>query len=347
MCVGIGFGGIFSVMPMYVGEIVSPKIRGACGSFISTLNYFGQFVVNVLGSYFSVQVTSYICMPLAVLFFVLFLLMPESPYYYTMKKNDEEAKRSLRRLLRKSDVDKDFTSLKKDVDRQMSERGTWLDLVLINSNRKALSIGAFVRISQHLGGTSVFISSIQFIFAKAGGIVKSEIAAMVYTFLTFIFYFMAGLLVDRLGRRLAYITSMTLSGFILLLESVYFYIQDNHPEIDTTSISWFPLVGMIFYVLFGSFGPGIIPTIMIGELFSTSIKAKATIVMMVIFGLFVYISNQLFYLLNSYAGLFAPYLLFSCSDFIAGIVAYYYLPETKGKTLEEIQQHLKGTNDDS
>lgn len=224
----------------------------------------------------------------------------------------------------------------------MSERGYWKELITIKSNRKAMSIAIFLRVTQQLGGTGLFASSIQFIFERAGGAVRPDIATYVYTFSIIPFYFIAGALIDKTGRRLAFTIAMILCGIVLMSEAVYFNIVSSHPEIDMNVLNWFPMVGMLFYVMFASFGPALIPTLMIGEIYSASIKSHGTIVSMFVFGFSGFLSNQLFFTLNSYSGLFAPFLLFGLTDLFGGVIAYFYIPETKGKSLEEIQQDLKG-----
>lgn len=342
--VGIHMGCFFAVLPVYVGEISSPNVRGMLGSLVSSINFVGQCLINIIGNNLSVSTTSFICLPLPVVFFVLFIFMPESPYFYVMKGRNEEAKISLRRLKNKENVDEDFVKLKSDVDRQLSETGTWKDLVTIKSNRKALLIGVFLRTSQFVGGISVFISSIQFIFEKSSGIIPSGTAAMIYSFLTCVFFICAGCFIDKMGRRLAYTSSLILTSIVLLLESLYFYLSEFHPELNLSALSWFPLIGQIVYIMFASFGPGIVPTIMTGEIFSTSIKAKANIVMVFTVAFMVSVSNLLFFRMYSTTGLCGPFLLFSILNILCSIISHFYLPETKCKTLEEIQQILKGNN---
>nr|CAI5862374.1 unnamed protein product [Callosobruchus analis] len=74
--------------------------------------------------------------------------MPESPYYLLMKGKEEAARRSLEKLTRKKNVATDFEQLKSDVKRQMSETGSWRDLVCIRANRKALIAGVLMRCAQ-------------------------------------------------------------------------------------------------------------------------------------------------------------------------------------------------------
>lgn len=339
--VGLGTGCYFTVVPMYVGEIADPKIRGILGSFITAFNFFGQFLITVLGNVFDVITTSYICLPLPILFFIFFFFAPESPYFYIMKGRFDEAKTSLWKLRRKENIDDDFIQLKTDVERQMSERGTWKDLIIIASNRKAVLVGAFLRVSQFTGGMNVFVSSAQFIFAKSAVNISAGVSAMLYSFITFASFLLAGSVIDKIGRRTAYTTALSLGSIMLLLESLYFFLTQNL-NIDLPSLSWFPLGGMILYIILSAMGTGILPSIMTGEIFSTSIKTKANIIMVFLIALMSTITSTVFYQLFAVTGLSGPFLIFGLSTTISAVISYLYLPETRGKTLEEIQQMFKG-----
>lgn len=341
LLVGIDTGCYFSVIPIFVGEIANPKIRGLIGSLTTTSHYFGQFLVTVMGNYLDVSTTSYVCLPFPILFFILFLFVPESPIYYIMKDKLKDAKKSLWKLNRKNDIETDFLKLHNDVLRQISERGKWNDLVKIPSNRKALLIGLFLRISQFMGGISVFITSTQFIFENVPGTFPASLSAMICSFCTFLALFVAGTCIDKIGRKIVYTFSLTLGAVIFFLEALYFYLVQNLNK-DLSALEWFPLGGMIIYIMTSSGGIGIIPSVMIGEIFSASIKAKANILMVFLIALISTISSIMFYQLFPVTGLSGPFLFFGLMNTISSVVSYLYLPETKGKTLEEIQQMFKG-----
>lgn len=337
---GIGSGCIFTTLPVYVGEVASPKVRGLTGSLFTTINFIGQFFITVLGNYFDVQTTAYICLPLPAVFLIAFLFMPESPYFYLMKKKFDQAQKSLNRLKGRNNAD-DFIEMKTAVERQLAERGDWKDIFLIKSNRKAIIIGIFLRVSQHLSGLSIYTTSIQYVFEKAGGSISAALASAIFMFCTVCFMFIAGLFSDKLGRRKAYTISTFLGGILMFVEALYFYLDEYQPQIGVNVINWFPLVGLVVCLFITAFGPGVVPTIMIGELFSTSIKAKATILMVFVFGLMMFVVNNIFYLVNSATGLCGPFLIFGLANFGSSILAYLFLPETMGKSLEQIQQLLK------
>jgi MFS family permease len=270
--------------------------------------------------------------------------MPESPYFYLMKGRTDDARTSLQKLRQKQNVEEELHKLKSDVDRQMSESGSWKDVLTLSSNRKAVYAGIFLRASQQLGGISSFAVYTQYIFLKSGGNVSASTSAIIFMGLCAVLNMCAAFTLDRFGRRKSYFVSLLLCGMVLLCEATYFFIEQFYgAEVNVAIVNWIPLVGMITYVVFYSFGLGIVPTLMLGELFSASIKGKGLLLLNIVFGVLVSCTTKLFHLLDTSFGLYAPFLFFSISCFISTILAVYFVPETKGKTLEEIQQSLKAS----
>nr|XP_023026697.1 facilitated trehalose transporter Tret1-like isoform X1 [Leptinotarsa decemlineata] len=342
ICSGMASGIAFAALPMYIGEVSCPEVRGTWGNLFSSAIYLGEFVMAILGSYFNVEETSYICISIPILFSILFSFMPESPYFYIMKEKPDYAKTSLRFFKRKVNIDHDFMLLQNDVTRQMSESAEWIDFIKIESNRKALSAAIFLRTSQVFGGLTLFIVYIQFIFEKSGGNVSPELSSMIYTGLSFVLnIFVVIFVVDRLERKSAYICSIGPCSVILLLVSAYFYVDRYYPDTVGTSFKWVPITGMISYMIFASFGVAVIPTLMLGELFSTSVKSKAMTIMSIIFGMLSCVTYYIFHFLYFSIGLYAPFLFLGCCNAISTVLSHFLIPETKGKTLEEIQQALK------
>ncbi|XP_072392798.1 facilitated trehalose transporter Tret1-like [Diabrotica undecimpunctata] len=343
MFVGLANSFLWTALPMYIGEVASPKIRGALGTAITFGLNVGQFAVNIVGSYTDVFTTSFVFLPVPIIFVALFALMPDTPYYYLIKHQDEAAKKSLRFLTRKSNVEAELKKLKSDVERQMSEQGTWKDLFCIESNRKALLAGFFLRISQMFSGNIVFVQYTQLIFKKAGGDVSPEVASIIYNVLSIVLHITVVLfIVKRFGRKPLYTWSSALCTIVLAVMAVYFYVDENMVEIDTSSLSWLPITAVVSYQVVSSFGVTVMSSMMLGELFSASIKSKAMSVSMLIMAFGTFASNALFNLLNSNVGTYAPFLLFAICTLISTVLSLYMVPETKDKTLEEIQMYLKG-----
>ncbi|CAG9816092.1 unnamed protein product [Phaedon cochleariae] len=338
---GLGDAILFAALPIYIGEVASPKVRGTWGNALICSVFLGQFIMNVLGYYFSIETTSFICLALPVTFVLVFSLMPETPYFYMMKGNEEAARQSLRTFKRKHNVDAEFEELKSDVRRQMVQAGTWRNLFMIEQNRKGLIAAVFLRTSQMFGGLLVFASYTKFIFEKSGGNIDPSLSSIIYMGTSFSLYTLSAFFSDTFGRRKAYMTSLALSGLVLLIEGIYLYIDQYQPGIDLSGIKWFPLAGLLGFIVTSSFGLGIIPTLMLGELFSASIKAKGVSLTATNFGLMILLANVVFYETNKAVGLYGPFIVFGCCNILSTFISYFVLPETKGKTLDEIQQHLK------
>ncbi|CAH1365303.1 unnamed protein product [Tenebrio molitor] len=342
---GLADACVYASVPMYIGETATPQVRGVWGNFLSFSIYFGQLVVNVVGSYTTITTSACICLTFPLVFICTFVWMPETPYFYLMKNRADDARTSLRKLRRKRNVEDELEQLRMDVVRQMSERGTWKDVFAIESNRKAIYAGIFLRTSQQCSGISAFMVYTQYIFAKAGGNLSASSSAIIFTGLCSVLNVCAGFTLDKIGRKKSYFWSTLACGVVLLCESVFFFLEQFCPKINLTAVNWIPLLGMILYMIFYSFGLGIVPTLMLGELFSTSIKTKGLTLLMMVYSVLISSITKIFYFLDAEFGLFAPFLFFSVSCFISTILVLYFVPETKGRTLEQIQQDLKGANE--
>nr|CAI5833406.1 unnamed protein product [Callosobruchus analis] len=243
-------------------------------------------------------------------------MMPESPYYFLMKRRDDDARQSLQWLLCTSDVDAYLAQIKKDVQRQMAERGTWGELFTIKANRKAWMAGTF---------DSSF---------------SPNVSITLFTGLNCILNVVSSFTSHYLGRRKSFIFSLLFCSFSMAPLAVYFYMLEFYSELDLGRYSWVPLACMLSYIASAAFGVAIIPSLMYSELFSASIKAKGICVLLMQAGIINTSVNSLFYYMSSNFGTYSPFVLFSMSAMSSSILSIYFVPETQGKTLEEIQQSL-------
>lgn len=343
---GIAEACIYTALPTYVGEMSTPKVRGSWGNMLTASIYLGYLVMNCIGGFLDIKTTAWICLVFPVVFAVGFVFMPESPYYCLMVGDEGKARKSLKWLRRLDNVDGELEEISAAVKRQMAESGTWRDLICIKSNRRALTAGIFLRFSQQFSGCSSFAIYTQYIFLQAGGQVSAEYSSIIYVAGMTIANIIASFALDKFGRRLAILSSLIACSLILISESSFFYVSLQRPDIDISSIRWFPLLGMTLYVPALAMGLGIVPSLMLGELFSTSIKAKGLAVLTLVLQLLVGLTAKLFQSLEANFGLYVPFAVFGVCCVCNGCVAYFLVPETKGKTLEEIQQALKGSKKD-
>ncbi|XP_018328947.1 facilitated trehalose transporter Tret1-like isoform X2 [Agrilus planipennis] len=337
---GLGDAILWASLPVYVAEISEPHVRGTWGNVPAISGYVGQVLINVLGSYLHLQTSTILSAIVPVVFCCAFAFMPESPYFLLARGRHEEAQKSLRLLRGGQNCDDEYKQLTRDVNRQLSETGTLKDLFLIKSNRRALFIAVGARAASQMSGIAAFTVHTQYLFEQAGQNISKELSSITFSAVLLVLATLGAFYQDKFGRRPLMIGSCLGCGFILLVETVYFYLNDK-TSVDLSGLRWVPLAGMILYLFCFSFGLSLIPSLLVGELFSTSIKANAMIVTNIFFDGFICVITKVFQTLTYNFGLYVPFLIFTVSCFINAIRSYLFLLETRGKTLEEIQQMLK------
>ncbi|KAI4468883.1 sugar transporter [Holotrichia oblita] len=337
---GLSDAGVMATIPTYVAEVTTPNVRGLYGSIIVISAFLGHFVANCVGYYLSIQLTSFIMLPIPILFIILFSFMPETPYYFVMVGNIDGAMKSLQKLRGCENVQPELIQITLDVERQLSESGRFKDLFLIGSNRKALIVATISRSFQNYSGSNCIAVYSQYIFQEAGGDISSGVAGMIVSGLFALVNPFANFICDQLGRRKSMILSSLGCSLCLLAEAIYFYLQ-AFDVTDLSIINWFPVLGLASYSITFCLGLGLVPTLLLGEIFSTNIRRHGVTVTNTIVSANFCIVLKLFQLLMSTHGMWVPFLFFGLCCFVASIGSWFIVPETKGKTLEEIQQMLK------
>lgn len=303
-------------------------------------------IVGVLLSYCIVPfVPIWISSAIAAVFVVIqacsFIVMPESPYYQLMKGKRESARKSLRWLRRREDVEEELLEIEAAVKRQEEERGRPQDLLIVPSNRKALLIMFTLNTTQHFCGISVVLMNVQIILRDAGSAISEKLSAILFGVCMLIASIGGSPFIDRFGRRILLISSSILSSIFLGVLGAFFYLKDIE-GMDLSEYGAIPLAAVLLYALVYKYGLGLVPIVSMGELFPTSVKAMGMTLSDLTYTVMAMVSLQVYYVTAERYGMYFPFLLFLCCGLFTAIFVYYVMPETKGKTLEEIQMILKG-----
>ncbi|XP_018321662.1 facilitated trehalose transporter Tret1-like [Agrilus planipennis] len=337
---GIAGNVAFVSVPMYIGEISDKNMRGFFGTFIFTLSLLGLLVIYSIGPYVSITYSSIVGACCALTQLVAFSFMPESPYCLLVKGKKEKALKSLKWLRNDKEVTEEMDDIAKAVERQQSEKGRFIDVFLIKSNRKAFLTIAVLNFSQHFSGISVFLMNLHTILSDAASIVPSDKAGIIVSAVMLLSGILSSIAVDKIGRKILIIGSSIVTGFSLLIFAGYFLVKEM--GYDVTPFNWLPLFSVILYSIAFKFGLGMVPIVLIGELFPTSVKAKGMTISDITYALFGLFSIYVYMYLVDAFGMYVPFFLFAVCCYVAAIFVALYVPETKGKTLEEIQIILKG-----
>lgn len=338
--VGMADGFVYTVLPMYIGEIAEDNIRGKLGNCMVVMLDLGTLFMYSVAPWINIKTMALIGSVFPVIMFCSFMLMPETPYYFLMRKNDKKAIKSLQILRGEKNVNKEFDEMQKNVNNHMSHSSTVKDLWVNKSYLKGMCILIGLQTLQQMSGICVMLVFLELIFEDAGGLVKGEIASIIFGIVQFICGFIAMLVVDKIGRRPLLIISCLGCFFALSAQAIYFYFQKHGYEM--TSVGWIPITTMLSYIVMHSVGLGSIPLMIPSEIFPTNIKSKAFCIADF------YVTLLEFFIIKNYQsvaasfGTYVPFGTFALAC-IAGIFfVFTFVPETKGLSLEDIQDILRG-----
>lgn len=271
--------------------------------------------------------------------------MPESPYHLIKKQNYEKARESLAIFRGDQNVEAEMTLLCEAVKRQESDKKTKItDLFTVKSNLYAVMIFVILNTTKKYSGNNPLLFYTTSIFQSAGGTFNAQVSVIIFLMLEAVSAIVGIFLVDQTGRRPIIIISTIGCSISLFFTALYFYFHEQDP-LSVVDFGWLPVTALVAYIICYNFGLELASTIFLGELFPTNIKAVALGIADVFSVMNGTICSKLFQVLNENFGMFVPFCCFSACCAVGVIFIIKYVPETKNKTLEEIQMYfIKKTN---
>ncbi|XP_058797921.1 facilitated trehalose transporter Tret1-like isoform X2 [Phymastichus coffea] len=340
---GLGVSIPFTLLPMYIGEISEASIRGALGSFLQLFITFGFLFSYSVGPYISYTIFWLLCTSLHIGFYVCFMIMPESPYFLLSKGREVEAAEALARFRGKSvaGVEKEIEQIQVEIDEAYRVKTSWADVFKDRVNRKAIVLTSILMTFQEFMGIDVVLFYTEDIFRNAGT-KNTAMSAIIIGVVQMLSSVLTPLVVDRSGRKILLIISSVGSGITVGILGTFFYLQTI--EYDLSSVWWVPLATLVVYMIAYSIGWGPIPWTVMGEMFAPAVKPKASSICVCAIWTFSFLTTKFFTNVEKAFGTHTGFWFFSfcCAINIVFIVMFF--PETKGKTLSEIQKKLSRWN---
>lgn len=336
---GAALGGVFTVIPMFIGEISEVSNRGM---FLTSFTLFitaGILISYVIGPYMSITYFNIVCAVFPVVFIILFLLfVPESPFYLVAADKHEAAEQSLQKLRNKpkKSLQDELEVIKDEITN--SAKGSFTDLFRSRGLIKALVISLALVSFQQFSGINIVLFYAQSIFEATGSDIPAAVCSIIVGAVQFLASFVTPMVVESLGRKILLFASavgMLISEVPL---GVYFYLKDN--DNDVSAISWLPILSLIVYIITYSFGFGPLPWTVMGELFPSNVKSTASSLTASICWLLGFILTKFFTAVSEDITMAGSFWLFAGFCLLAGIFVFTFVPETKGKTFQEIQTIL-------
>lgn len=193
-----------------------------------------------------------------------------------------------------------------------------------------------------MSGAHAVIQYAQLILDQANTNLEGKYLTMILGVVQVIFTVICMFLSDRSGRKSLLTISAVGAAFSTAIVAIYFNLQYNH--IDTNNIIWLPAVGAIMYVIMYCLGLSPLPYTVASELFPTNVKALGSTVTLVSINLWGFTVLKLYLIIAGNYGTHVPFWIFTACSLAGALFMLFYVPETKGKTLEQIQKELHNSS---
>lgn len=358
---GVACGASTVAMPLYSEEIAEVRIRGALGVNLDVMFNAGilyVYVIGALGSYLWLSISACI---ISAIFAVTFFWMPESPMFLVSKGEIGKAETSLRWLRgldkeKSHHIERELNQMKAFVNDSFSKKTTRVTkdtkcgflkasiagLTVTSPTAKAVRIILGLMTFQQLTGIDAVIFYSVDIFNEAGSSLSSSVCSIIVAMLQLISTSIPSIIVDRAGRRILLILSELGMAVSLLALSLHFSMKNN--VVEGLWAGWIPLVALNIYIVAFSVGFGPLPWLIMAELLSTEAKVWVSSLAVCFNWSLTFAVTKLFPIVNRDLGPAITYGGFSFICVMGIVFVVFFVPETQGKSREDIQLQLMGVS---
>lgn len=343
---GIGVGLASMISPMYIAEIAPAASRGKLVSFNQFAIIFGMLVIYFVNYYISRQGDAewlrtegwrwmfFSGVVPAALFFLLLLFVPETPRYLVMKGRDDEALA----VLRKISGGNAAPSILAEIRKTTKESGTpWLSY-----GGLLIFVGVMLSVFQQFVGINVVLYYAGNIFRNMGASTDSSLLqTIIVGVVNLLFTVVAILTVDRFGRKpLMIIGSIGMAVSMLALGFAFYY----------NAVGIAALAFMLLYTAAFALSWGPVCWVLLAEIFPNSIRSALSVAVAAQW-IANWVVSLTFPMMNDNQALtekfnhgFA-YWIYGIMAAISALFVWKLVPETKGRSLEEIESFWKAPKD--
>ena len=334
---GLGVGAVSVVSPMYISEIAPAKNRGMLVSY----NQFA-IVTGILlaytADYFLIDITGgwRYMLGFPLLFSILFLIMlvtafPESPRWLVARGKTADATKILHKL-RQGDVSEEIQNIEASVHlEQKKEKVTYADLFR-GKMGKVVLLGTLLAALQQITGINAVVNYAPVIFEQTGvGGNTALLQSMLVGLINFAFTIITLWLVDRLGRKTLLLWGT--GGMTLSLAFLTYSFTGAGNGVGV-------LVSLLLYIAFFAASYSPVMWVVISEIYPNRVRGVAMSFSTAISWGCTFLTVQFSpWLLNEYGGV-VLFCIFGIFSLLAFLFIKIFIPETKGKTLEQIEHEM-------
>ena len=333
---GVGMGMAQPIASVYVGETVSKDLRGYLGPMCSLTYYSGLVTVYALGLALPWRWLAVVGQVLASVSAILTLVLPESPRYLIDIGNYEEAQKVFTWLY---DSSVDATAEIKGIQKANKSHFKSISLSDIISPQfyKPMLLMIGLMFFNQASGMMAILYYGNNIFIDAGYKGNVGVPSVILAIIRLLACFVTSMLAEKLGRRHLLILPGLMMAIGCIGTGLHFYFSSH---LDWQS-DWLPLVSLIVYIAFNSVGWGCLPWVYLGEVLEPRIKGIGVTICMFTRYIVMFLITRFFLVLLGSITPYGTYFLFAGISALGSLFAIFFVPETKGITVEEVQLILR------
>jgi sugar porter (SP) family MFS transporter len=362
--VGLAVGVNSFVAPTYIGEASPTHLRGLLGASNQLSITVGILLVYLFGLLCTVsggtvyQGTSSIpigpapsgtfcdwrllaflnLIPTGLLATFTFFI-PESPRWLAKKGRITEAKASLKRLRGGCETAEEVEALERQAnvsaatEYSAAQQGVKMTALKdLWSARHQLSLGIALQFFQQFSGINAIMFFCTTIMRNAK-MSNADIVSMTVMLEQVLVTALACYLMDKAGRRVLLMTGSSVMTCACILFGIFFALQASGYE----SINWMVFVSVYTYMAAFSIGVGAIPWLIMAEIFPNKIRSLGASIATTCNWIFAFIVTMTLDKMTSSIQYYGVMWLFGGCCLLLTVFAFFFIPETKGKSFEEIQ----------
>ncbi|KAK6618116.1 Facilitated trehalose transporter Tret1 [Polyplax serrata] len=340
ICVGI----LSLSLPVYLGETLQPEVRGTLGLLPTALGNTGILICFLAGKYLNWWELAFLGAALPVPFLILMTIIPETPRWYFSKGKPEKARKSLQKMRgKKADITAEFHEIEKTIEASNKERSESVLKDLFSPTcLKPLVILIGLMFFQQMSGINAVIFYTVTIFKDAGSSIDENLCTIIVGIVNFGSTFLATALIDKAGRKiLLYVSNVSMTLTLGTLGTFFYY---KNCGVDVSDYGWLPLVSFVIYVIGFSLGFGPVPWLMVGEILPAKVRGSAASLTAAFNWMCTFIVTKAFSDIIACLGSHGAFWMFCGICFVAFFFVYFFVPETRGKSLEDIERKFASTS---
>ncbi|SFD24523.1 MFS transporter, sugar porter (SP) family [Chitinophaga sp. CF118] len=330
---GLGVGASSVTAPVYISEIAPPHYRGRMVGLFQfnvvfgiLISYFSNYLIGQTGENSWRLMLGIQAVPSAI-FLVLLRWVPESPRWLLLQQNKEAAATAILQIINPTSFREDILTIRQS--QQQSASGVPKERLFSARYRTPVMLAVLFAIFNQVSGINAIIYYAPRIFEMSGlEADSSRLSTVGIGIVNFIFTLTAMRFIDRIGRRqLMFIGTIGLIATLGLV-AISFYMHSGGIAV----VSY-----LLFYIAFFAFSQGAVIWVFISEIFPTQVRAKGQTLGSFTHWIMAAIIAFTFPYLASHIGSGHIFLFFTIMMVLQLFFVWRWMPETKGKTLEQIE----------